>query len=198
MCDPGLYAALQELVGKSLVSGTELKIDPSWARLLLPVEERYYDGVLTIRGRKDWLKGAIGTIGKTTDLVFVNPDIGIASKSDENNLGLAHASIKELSRIFEEGKSLIIYQHIGQGLKKGQTAANYIEQTSCRLMQELEGGRQVWAFWWHRVVSRVYFIVARTQDHKDKIKGRLEAFRKSKWMTKEHFTEVEVRKWPSY
>ena len=190
VCDPGLYDALQKLVGESLVNGTELKIDPSRAKLLLPVDERYHYASLTIGERKDWLEGAIRKIGKNTDLAFVNPDTGVASESQENNLGPAHVSMEELSQVFDEGNSLIIYQHIGQGLQKGETVEDRIKKVSCRLMHKLKPVRHPWAFKWCRAPVRAYFIVARTQEHQAKIEGRLEKFRKREWVKQRHFEEV--------
>ena len=192
-CDEELYDALRKTVGESLVSGKKLKIDPNRAKLLLPVDDRYYDAPVPVGDRNNWLADAL-RVTSEADLVFINPDNGIASESQEKKVRPVHVTIEELLQIFEEGKGLIIYQQIGQGLKKGQTADDFIKQTSgrLRLMLELKRVRQLWAFWWHREAGRVYFIVAQTQEHEDKIEERLEAFRKSEWMKKGHFTEVDV------
>ena len=188
VCDPKLYAAFRKLVGESLASGIGLKIDQARARLLLPVDERYYDVALPAGERKDWLKCAVRKIGETTDLVFVNPDIGIASESQEEKVGPAHTTMKELSQIFENDRDLIIYQQIGQGLKRGQTAEDFIKQTSARLMHELRRVCQLWVFWWRRGAGRAYFIVPGTERQKDKIDERLEVFKRSEWVKKGHFS----------
>ena len=186
-CDSDLYDALQKLVGESLVSGTGLKLDPDRTKNLLPVDERYYDALTPAAGeRSAWLQDAIQKVGDA-NLVFFNPDTGIASKNQERNVKPPHATMAEIKQIFEEGKSLIIYQHLGQG-------APTVEQTSERLTQELPSHWKLWAVQWHRVSSRAYFIVARTQEHKDTIEKQLAAFRQTPWrkirpeFKKAHFT----------
>ena len=173
-CDSGLYVALQNLIGESLVSGTELKLDPDMARKLLPVDERYYDALTpSAGGRPAWYQDAIQKVGDA-NLVFLNPDTGIASEIQERNVPPSHATMAEIKQIFEEGKSLVIYQHLGLG-------APTVEHTSERLMQELPSHWKLWAFQWHRISSRAYFIVARTQEHKDTIEKQLAAFRQTPW-----------------
>ena len=189
-CDQSLYEALQKMMGESLVSGIELKLEQDMAKKLLPVDERYYDALLPSGDRTDWLQNAIQKVGDA-NLVFVNPDTGIAS-DQEKNPKPTHLRIDELSYFFEEHKSLVIYQQIGQGLERGQTAENFIEQTAGRLKHQLPSASKFWAFRWRRFSGRVYFIVARTEEHKDTIEKQLEAFRNSPWMTKEHFTEQSI------
>lgn len=189
-CDKSLYDALQKMMGESLMRGTELKIEQERAKKLLPVDERYYDALLPAKDRTDWLKNAIQKVSDA-NLVFVNPDTGIAS-DQEKNPKPTHLRIDELSYFFDECKSLVIYQQIGQGLKKGQTAENFIEQTAGRLKQQLPFAWKFWALWWRRFSGRVYFIVARTEEHKDTIEKQLEVFRKSPWRVKKHFTEPPI------
>ncbi len=191
-CDPALYNALQKLVGKSLASRAELKIDPDRAKSLLPVGERYCHADITARERKDWLKCAIQKMGNNTNFVFVNPDIGIASKKQEKNVGPAYATMEEFRQILKGDKGLIIYQQIGQGMKKGQNAEGFIEKRACRLMHELKRS-QLWGFRWRREVGRAYFIVPGTEEDKAKIKERLKAFEQSPWRKKGHFCVREFQ-----
>ena len=192
-CDSRLYDALRGLVGESLVNGTELKVDPARARLLLPVDNRYDCADLTIGKRSDWLQASIRKIGKDADLVFVNPDIGIASEKQEKNIKPTHASIDELSQIFNDGKSLIVYQDTTQG--SGGSIKNRIEKLSSRLMDKLKPVRHPWAFSWSRTPLRAYLIVARTQEHQAEIEERLEKFRNSKWVKGQGpFLEIQVQK----
>lgn len=191
VCDPELYGVLQRLVGASLVCRTKRNLGQTSNGLILPANTSYHDVPVPIGDRSDWLEGAINKVCKDTDLVFVNPDTGIASKDQERRPSQAHVTVKELARIYEEGKSLIVYQHIGQG---HDTAEARIRTISERLTQELQPipAWKPWALRWRRVIGRVYFIVARTKEHKDKIEGRLEAFRGSVWIKKGHFTEAEA------
>ena len=181
-CDPSLYDALQNLVGESLVSGTELKLDPDRTKKLLPVATRYYDTLTPpAGGRPAWFQDAIQKVGDA-NLVFLNPDTGIASEIMQKNVQPSHATMAEIKQIFEEGKSLVIYQHWSHG-------ASTAKRIPAILTQELPSLWKQWAFRWQPFSRRVYFIVARTEEHKDTIEKQLQAFRNSPWMTKGHFTE---------
>ena len=198
--DKDLYLALRKLVGESLVSGNELKIDPAWARTVLPVDERYYDALVQPYKRVEWIKCAIKKIDDA-NIVFVNPDNGIATQimckkaNDFPNQkrSTQHIYMDELQQISDANKSIIIYQHPPRDLKK-DNRQEYTKERATFLQQELNFVCHVWAFWWHPIVPRIYFIVARTQEHKDKIEKRLESFRKSDWIKQEYFTEVEILK----
>ncbi len=185
VCDPYLYDTLQKLVGESLMCGTKLKIDPDRAKLLLPVDERYYDVALLDGKRKDWLKGAIEKIGKNTDIVFINPDNGIDLIRVSRR---KYVHLWELKCFLKEKKSLIIYHHLGQGNK---TEIERIDAISRCLIQELRPNG-LWALRWNRAPTRAFFIVARTKNHKGKIEERLEAFKKSQWRKQGHFTVVPI------
>lgn len=194
-CDKALYRKLQKRVGGNLVCKNELKIDPDKARELLPVDERYHCALVKTHQRVEWVTSAIK---KTDDanIVFVNPDKGIATQimckkandSPNKKRSTEHIYIDELQEINDSNKSLIIYQHVAQGTG---TVKELTRTTVARLRQELQL-QQVWVFRWHRISSRLYFVVARTQEHSDLIDGRLNGFRVSPWFKKGHFTEVRV------
>ena len=195
-CDEVLYRNLQKRVGKSLVCKNELKIDPDKARELLPVDERYHCALVNPYQRVEWVKSAIMKIDDA-NIVFVNPDMGIATsimckKANANQKrSTEHIYIDELQEINDSNKSLIIYQHVAQGTG---TVEKLTDTTVARLRQELQLGpaQKVWVFRWHRVSSRLYFVVARNQDHKDLIEARLKVFRESQWFKKGHFSKVIV------
>ena len=196
-CDEDLYDALRKMVGESLVNGKELKIDPGRARFLLPVDERYYDVPLTSGKRKDWLADAL-TVTSEADLVFINPDNGIANL--DNGIAFAkdakspkHASIAELRRFAEQGKSLAIYHTWKR--KEGITADEQIRRDSKALQVALKLSSPPWALRWHRISGRAYLIVPQPEQHRAIIRERLDAFldkKKSRWAKRGHFTEVKV------
>lgn len=206
VCDPKLYDALRKLVGDSLVSGTELKIDSERARTLLPVDERYYDVRIPVGDRHNWLKGALQ---KTADanVIFVNPDNGIRVKIkdkegkrkerivelEEKTNSCQHISFGELKCLYGKGKSLIIYHQLGQGNKKEETAEDRIKSISKCLLHGLKQPQPVsglWVFRWRAESPRAYFIVARTEEHK-KIEEQLRKFREGPWKNQKNFTEVK-------
>ena len=182
-CDEELYDALREMVGDSLVNGKELKIDSTRAGLLLPVDGRYYDKRVPSGDRDNWLADAL-RVTSEADLVFINPDNGITKDAKSPN----HAAIAGLLYFIEQGKSLVIYYT----WNRNSTADSQIRHNSKDLQVEFKLSSPPWVLRWHRMSGRAYFIVARTQEHKDKIEGRLKAFRESEWMKNGHFTEVEV------
>lgn len=197
-CAEDLYDKIQKRVGKSLVCKTELKIDPDKAREILPVDERYHCELVLPYQRGAWIKSAINKIDDA-NIVFVNPDTGIATpimnkkaKDFPNRKReTQHIYIDELQEISDAGKSIIIYQHKPRDLRN-EDRAEWTKETANILRQELKFVCHGWAFWWHPLVPRVYFIVARTQEHRDLIEGRLNGFRVSPWFDKGHFTEVKV------
>ena len=202
VCAPELYDALQKLVGESLVSGTELKVDPERAKILLPVDERYYDVPIPVGERHDWLKGALEKTGDA-DVIFVNPDNGIKLrveeveskkpivKLEEKTNSRQHVSLGELKYLYEKGKSLIIYHHLGQGNKKGETLEDRIKSISGCLKETLMLICPPRVVRWHRSPQRAYLIVPRTQNHKATIDKRLKLLEKSPWKAKGHFSVSE-------
>ena len=197
-CDPVLYDKLRTLVGKSLLKGLPRTIQDIEKGNILPANTLYYPVVLNDSPRDEWLNNALKKISKA-DLLFINPDTGIASKAQERNIKPTHVTVGELARFFEEGKSLIIYQHTGQG--RG-TVRKRIESNSERLKCELKLSSPPLALWWHRVSGRVYFIVAQPK-HKRKIEARIKKFLKGPWGTNKprptaepHFTPAYPPRWP--
>ena len=152
---------------------------------------------LTREQRANWLRAAI-TRTREADVIFVDPDTGVApegmTRRDGNTRRRSnkHIYLDELKPFVDKGKSLIIYQHIGQGIPKDSKAEEHIRELSGRLRNELNPVHQLWAFHWRRRIGRVFFIVANTEKHTTQIDTRLRIFRESQWFTGDHFTEVPV------
>lgn len=202
VCDPQLYDALQNLVGESLVRGTELKIDSERARILMPIDERYYDVPIPVGGRKSWLQGALEKT-READVIFVNPDNGIRLRirEDESKRPIVeleettnsrqHVSLGELEYLYEKEKSIIIYHHLGQGNKKGETLEDRIEGIANRLKERLTLICPPRVVRWRRSPQRAYLILPRSQNHRVAIDERLELLKKSAWMARGHFSILE-------
>ena len=80
-CDEELYDDFREMVGKSLVDGNELRVCATRARLFLPLGDHYYDSLVLNKSkkmRKEWLEAALAKLQEDTDILFLNPDNGIA------------------------------------------------------------------------------------------------------------------------
>ena len=197
-CDKTLYCKIQKRVGESLVRRIELKVDPDEAKKLLPVDGRYHCDRVEQYQRVEWVKFAIKKIDDA-NTVFVNPDNGVATPNmgkkakdfPNQKRSTQHIYTDELQEISDANKSIIIYQHPPRGLKNDDKE-EWTKESADILKQELKSACHVWAFWWNTIVPRVYFIVARTQEHKDLIEAQLNGFRESPWFEKGHFSKMEV------
>ena len=184
-CDPVLYDTLRRLVGESLVNGTKRSIGQIENGKILPNSTLYYSDSLNNTPRDKWFTGALEKTAEA-DIVFLNPDTGIASKIQEKDRKPAHVIMDELALLFRQGKSLIVYQHLGRGSGTWEERSKFL---SDRLEQKLKLTCKPRAFQWHHVSGRVYFIVAQP-DHESNIAERLEKFLESEWTKQGHFTET--------
>ena len=187
-CDRELYDTLQRLVGESLVNRTPRSIRQIEKARILPQSALYYSVSLNATDRDEWLRGALQKT-MAADLIFVNPDIGIAS--DRQARSPAHATMDEMRRFALRNrgkKSLIIYQHLGQG--KG-TAEERIDDISERLQNGLQPTRPPWVLRWRRESGRAYFIVPLTKEHELLLSIKIMTFlNRSIWREKGNFTKA--------
>ena len=191
-CDLVLYDTLQRLVGASLVCRSKRNIGQISNNRILPDDTQYYDVPLPVGERRDWLEAAI----KKTDqasLLFVDPDNGIAKEEDTNSR--EHVSLGELKRLYEKGKSLIIYQHLDRTDPKTQA-----KEISKALEDKLGLSSPPWALWWRRIAGRIFFIVVHP-DHADDLNQRVQAFvNKPEWFKQQprfdhaHFKNITLPK----
>ena len=201
-CDCGLYCTLREMVGRSLVGGVERRIGQIKNGRILPNKTLHFSVPLKDSSRNKWLDQAIEKI-KEADMIFINPDKGVAlnlclDKKKMKIVGLKevtdsleHVSLGELKAFANRPQSpkiLIIYHHPSQGLGSHDCQIKCIAGL---LKQELPATLKLWAIHWHRVSPRVYFILARTKEHSERIKERLEDLKRSRWVTKQHFSVLE-------
>ena len=186
-CDPVLYDTLQRLVGQSLVSRTKRNIDQISCSLFLSDYTKYYNDPVpnkSHRYRKQWLERALADVKENTDILFLNPDNGIDLNGKYK---LQYMHLWEIVYFFDSDKSLVIYHHLGQGQETYDARINNIVS---RLNKKLKP-EALWVVTWHRVSTRAYFIVAKTKEHRDKIKERLDTLDTSPWKTKGHFSVEE-------
>ena len=192
-CDPELYQALQPLVysGAQTIAGLE-------ASDALPTDTIYFNKLLDFRGtpangkkaiRREWFKEAMDRL-ETAKLVFIDPDNGLESplKKRRTVEGPRNVRYDELKPFHHRGQSLIVYQHADRG--KGGIEET-IRRRASDLLRELKC-KSIWALRWHRVQSRVYFLIP-TLDHHETIEKAIDSFRKTEWCTGDHFTVQEIR-----
>ena len=160
-CDPDLYRALRVLVGESLLESNERSICQIKQSGILPKNTLYYSDPLNGNNRAEWFAGALRKTA-AADMIFVNPDIGIGSNRQANSP--AHVTMDELQQLARNRgrKSLIIYQHLGQG--RG-TAEERIEHKANQLNEALQPPYRPLVLRWRSEVGRAYFIVPLTEEH---------------------------------
>ena len=194
-CDPFLYDGLSELVSKDKRTVAALEDSD-----LLPDGTKYYrepmvmaDKQLSAVVRKNWLNGAIRNMAGV-DLVFLNPDIGVASEREHiriqanGNLSssVQHAYIQELKLFLEFGKSLVVYQHLN---RDPGGAASLLRSLSDRIRNSLESPNlYIRAVRFKSFSSRLYLLIAnpRQAAHLDFLERRLGYFERGRlWCTAE-------------
>ena len=202
-CDPHLYDTLKYLLDNDKRNLAEVRK----SGILTVVDGAHYDKCLIypdkdtrpgrVEKRKKWLDEAIETT-KGTEIVFINPDNGIAKNKNEskryrnsngprNPGGNKYVYTDELQRFAkaEDGKSLVIYHHLG----RNGTVSEQIRDFSRLLQCNLEPA-QLWSLWYRRGTARVYFIAAHSEEHRSIIESRLRSFFESPWA--KHFVPVDT------
>ena len=188
-CDPPLYDALKKI--KHGVEGRERKVSELQKERngIFPKGTKYYgDRLFYTRTERrpsrpleeeSWLEGAIKAT-KGVDIVFVNPDKGIASKKKEKEyiFSQQHVYMKELELFAGKHQCLIIYNHLQRNKKKHK---DDVKALSRRLGCKLTHTR-IWALYFGgEATYRAYFIVAQTEEQKSIIEKRLASFLAGPW-----------------
>ena len=188
-CDPHLYGALKKI--KHGVEGRERKVSELQKKRngIFPKGTKFYgDRLFYTRTESkpskhleedSWLDGAVKAI-KGVDIVFVNPDKGIASKRKEKEylFSQQHVYMKELELFAGKHQCLIIYHHLQCNKKKHK---DDIKAWSKRLRCELTHKR-IWALYFDAEgARRAYFIVAQTEEQQSIIEKRLACFLAGPW-----------------
>ena len=150
---------------------------------ILPNDTLFYREPLQRRPRAEWMDGAVNEMA-TAQLLFINPDTGIASEAMEGGprIDREHVSIAELRRFWDKGKSLVIYQHWNHWNR----TANQVNNVSNRLQNELHLPHPPRVLQWGPLSVRYYFIVPQPH-HEEFLNERIEAFQATQWCMEHHF-----------
>ena len=186
-CDPHLYDALKKIVkaeGKRQISVVQ-------RRGILPSNTLYFPDLLPSQAnRASWHKSALKKVTKA-DIVFVNPDKGIASNRYETVGSKEHVYMKELESFAKNGKSLVIYHHPTR--EKDKKADAQIKDFSKYLKKELKDTNlTVRALWFRRIQARFYFIVLQP-NHENLINARLDSLLGINSPWRGHFDEIDLQ-----
>ena len=194
-CDSYLYDELLKIVIQEK-DRSVLRVQGSG---ILPPDTLYHDQCLSYEPgqsgdsrklrREEWLNSALEAT-KEADVVFVDPDNGIASEkvSAWRKNGPKYVFMDDLNRFYCNGKSLVIYQHLTRQCK----APEQINKLAKRLQESLKLPHMPWSLWYHRGTARAYFIVAQ-ERHRAVLEKRLASFADSPWCAKplSHFELVK-------
>lgn len=186
-CDPPLFDCLNHLVTEE-----ERSVQYVSSAGILPGVTIFYDRRLPSSGssstlpkrRVVWFQHAF-TITSPCDLVFLDPDNGIApyGLTQGNRRGQAYVFPEEIPPFLARGQSLIIYHH----LSRRWNAATQISHLFNRLLGLNE--RPLFALRFHRGGSRIFIIIP-SEAHRSLLEQRAELLvSDSPWA--EHFTLVQ-------
>ena len=187
-CDEELHDKLYELVAAhnrsvaAVREGGVLPEDTAYFEQILNFP-RYSSRASRSQVREAWLDAALMT-AREAELVFVDPDNSISCKKDPlRKEGLKHVFIDDIRRFVDNGKSVVIYHHLGrQGTHRQQILC-----WSETLRKEF--GLPVRALRYRRGNSRAFFVIMQ-QPHRELLDCRLDSFPCSSWVSGGHFEIV--------
>ena len=146
--------------------------------------------LLTTKQARDlWIERALKTI-EEANLVFVNPDIGLAvdpkpSQDVEKGIkkispyvdyGNKYAFMEDLKSFADKDRSLVIYHHLSYRAHTEQIRYWYRE------LQSAFPCAHIWALRFHfKGPQRAYFIICQTPEHRRILGERLTRFFNSPW-----------------
>ena len=189
ICDPVLYRAEQKIVAQSMLNQQKRNIrqimefgilTDNTPQFPCPVPNR------SLKSRNQWVQDALAHVGHDTDILFLNPDNGIDPKGKYK---LKNVHLWEIKEFFRRGKSLVIYHHLGQGPEDHRGRIKEIGNHLINALSDCDPfcPAWLWVVRWKRVSTRAYFVVARTQEHNQRIRERFQAFEHSQWRKQGHF-----------
>lgn len=179
-CDPPLFQALTQLI-----IDQDRRVDAIAKRGILPHSTVYFEEPLSLRHlkgsqvrlthRAQWHGRAKATVAGC-DMVFVDPDMGLAVKSTQlyDPKGPKYLCFKELADYTTSHQTLVIYQHLHR-----KTVENHLAEGIEQLKANLSFSGSVLTV---SVPHRLFFILPAPQ-HQELIKQRLAAIQVSPWQS---------------
>lgn len=188
-CDPTLYKKLRDIVDSKERDLRNIKP----ARIFRD-GTIFYDAPLGFNNsnpqeregkRKMWFLGALKVTAKC-DVVFVDPDNGMRSKTDRTKTGCKYVFLNEIEQIYRRGQSVIVYHHLGRIGKGEDQIKGWVEN----LKSKLSLRSKPIGLWYHRGAARAYFIIPAAR-HKDQFERRAAKFLNGPWGALGHFTRCD-------
>lgn len=180
-CDPDVYAALAR------IDGSERSVAAVEHSGVLQPDTVFVNEVVPPRAaRTAWADAAFEAVA-VCDLVFVDPDNGLAPKSvgPLSTRAPKFVFLGELQRGLRPDQSLVTYHHLG----RNGTAAAQAQRHLTALREAFPVHAEPWAVRFRRGTSRFYFVVPAAQ-HDGLIRERSDALLAGTWGQWGHFTRA--------
>ena len=162
-CDPPLFDVLTGVVKSNSRTIAGIQQASIW-----PTGTVFFDKPAVNRKQSaesdPWLDEAVEKVGKC-DLVFLDPDTGLEKRS-KDLVDVEHCSYKDVRRFWDQGASLVVYQH--QAQRKGQV--DQMAAVAAELEKEV-GGRP-----WYLHFQRMSLFVIPSRNRRDTLKARFLRF----------------------
>ena len=187
-CDPQLWEGLRDLVLRDARC-----VHCVQEEAVLPQDTLFHGNILEYardanrqtreEARRHWWESAMAAIGDA-DLVMLDPDNGFGGDSGIYQAdGPKFLYLRDLSAMWEAGKSIVTYQHIH---RIGE-APDQIRARSETIRDTLEGADPI-PLLFHRGTARVFFVIPRPEH--PEIRERAGRFASSLWADHHHFEWV--------
>ncbi|MBI3184810.1 MAG: hypothetical protein HYZ28_21950 [Myxococcales bacterium] len=175
-CDPELFQLFRRASKRRSVESFER----CWA---LPEGTAYArEEVPPPAGRAQWFSRALQELGGA-ELVFCDPDNGIATERMERIRSPRHVLREEIEALWGRGHSLVLYHHCG----RARPHAEQIGQVLQRLGELRPAVSRAARF--RRYSARVFFVLGQRR-HASAVSEGLDRFAASPWVRAGHFELV--------
>ena len=189
-CDPALYKTLAQLrrSGRSVDAVQAAGVLPNrtiyCSAPISPIEDgKRTHPTIREKNRISWHRSAMEAMFEA-ELVFVDPDNGIAGKtvvSSKRNAA-KYVLLEEIADYVQRGQSVVIYHH--QTREKGGVESQIDKRLPPLLA--LRGVAEAWALIFRRQSVRAFIVVC-CKKHRKRLRDHALAFQKTTWCAGEHF-----------
>lgn len=177
-CDPVLYSVLGEVVAK------RRSVQVLRERCVLGEGVTFFEKPVADKSlRAAWVAEALRST-ETSDMVFLDPDNGLAPKSVPmtSQDAVKYVYLPEISEFLGREQSVVVYHHLGRHKKADEQIKTQIEVID----RDLRPSGGTIGVRYHRGTARAYFILmARHQE--DRLRSRIHRFLAGPWS--KHFSE---------
>jgi len=183
-CDPALHDKLSAIVRSGRRTVQEIE-----QAKILPPETVFYSRFLPsgicgsaaekdtqTRQREQWFNDALKEL-RHSNLVFLDPDNGIAGERvmPFHKKAAKYAFEEEVHGWLQGRHSVVLYQH------RDRTV------TQIPNLLDKFGQYKGWVLIFRRKSVRIFFVLPATENHRDLLRGRIQAFSKTLWIDEQHF-----------